>query len=278
MVLPSDVNTAIGQLQLLKPVGNYPFHSDVFIGLLQKMANASPTDVSTAISQLSSLKVNGVFPEEVIVGLLGKLVDTIGGNNANLNLGTNKITIGTTAPSSPVNGDIWYETVDNNGTFTPETANGDGQLKWGFPWYYNFDLGSWESPRRTVNWSVQNLGAGSNPGFFLPLPEAFGLRFKPLRSNIRAFVLTTNNGSNYWSFQQSLQTKAGSQTILTTPNTSALSAGNWHELKAIFSNTVSYDLSNQATQNAIFRIDINNTGTPGTLFSGMSLDYNWVRP
>jgi hypothetical protein len=125
---------------------------------------------------------------------------TLAVTNANL---LNKTTIGSFPPSSPVPGDIWFETSDAGGAYVGDTTAGFGQLRHG--WYWWWDGSLWRSPRFRWSASASNITIANRadkwahlaiPTFAPPGSGGFNLWFQNIR--VAFYVQTVNNPSNYW--------------------------------------------------------------------------------
>jgi hypothetical protein len=188
----------------------------------------------------------------------------------------NTITVrsGGVPPASPNPGDIWWQESVSGGSYFGDTSNGTGQLTYGFYWWW--DGARWRSPRLIWNSSAGNLTSASEADKrpFLVLPEAGLFNLFLARLKIRAFVIGTNNASNYWTLTLYRQNVSGSTTTITTVNTSAGAAATWLSL----GQTINALLDVSATDARIFAIGCGAIGSPGALFFGSELTYFYVKP
>lgn len=93
------------------------------------------------------------------------------------------------------------------------------------------------------------MAHGTNPGGIKILKYMIGLR-----------VITTNNGSNYWTVH--LQKVDGtSYTLVGSVNTSALSAGTWATVETTLNHSVDSAVD-------LLYIECQTTGSPGSLYWG----------
>lgn len=177
-----------------------------------------------------------------------------------------RFSIGTDPHGSPTAGDLFYET--------------DTAILWTY--------GTYAAASRWV--SIQKYSAGSPlaegsraSGAFIHTGASVGIHvgYDIYLDTLyfKHYVITTNNGSNYWSVTLRKVTTttapaAGAGTSLGSCNTSASSAGTWTEVTASINAVIDYTGSGMEFP----FYDVGITGTPGNLWYGLGVSYRLVRP
>ena len=83
----------------------------------------------------------------------------------------------------------------------------------------------------------------------------------PISFNIAVFVVTTNNGTNFWTLDL---TSDDGATVMATVNTSAVAANGWRRLSTT-------TITTPATTNVVLSIRPTATLTPGVIYIAPSL-------
>lgn len=192
--------------------------------------------------------------------------------NAQL-LNTISVRSGFVPPATPNPGDIWWEESVAGGTYFGDTANGTGQLTYGFYWWW--DGSRWRSPRLTWDASVGKMTPAvegdRRPILGLPYVGLFNLFLARLKALV--FVAGTNNSTNFWTINLIRQNSGGATTTIASINTSASAANAWVQLDQVINSFL--DLS--STGDRVFQLFSQATGAPGELYFGAELSYFYVR-
>lgn len=100
-----------------------------------------------------------------------------------------------------------------------------------------------------------------------PFVAPIGWDMTPRALYCSVFVLTTNNGSNYWTVTLNIATTGGTITAQGSVDTSGITAGGWNTL------TLSSFVTSPwpAATYAITTLSLTKTGTPGNLFLNPAL-------
>ena len=186
----------------------------------------------------------------------GTNIKTINSNSilgsGNLVVGGGGYSEGTSFPGSPTSGDKFYRTDLNWLCFYDGT-------RWLTCHEYNEPISVQDRLQPAVT-NNDNLGYLAIRQDYLPyIQKVYGI----------SVVITTNNGSNYWTALVATVNAAGTLTTLTSFNTSADAAGTRYAKsmtvnQAMTSSMLTFQLSGQ------------RTGTPGAFYPILSVNYRLI--
>jgi hypothetical protein len=179
-----------------------------------------------------------------------------------LTLDGSKFSIGTSPHAAPAAGDLFFET--------------DTSILWT---YGTFAAASrWVSAELKSNRTNNNTAVRTGASIVLSdVSAGYDTYIDTLI--VKADVLTTNDGSNYWTYN--LRKVSGTTvpasaagSSLATLNTTTLTAGTWGEVTASVNAVV--DTSGAGLE--IIFLDILKTGAPGNVWDAPAFSYRLVRP
>lgn len=175
------------------------------------------------------------------------------------------IHIGTSTPASPATNRLWFDTSN------------------GIIWIY----GTYASASRWVSATLYPgvllaTTAAARSADSVALASVYGTNLYNIWIDdliLKSHVITTNNGSNYWSYAlrkitTSTVPAAGAGTLLGTVTTAAISANSWTEV------STSIDAVIDATGAGLemIMLDITSPGTPGNTWDNVGISYRLVHP
>ena len=212
------------------------------------MAQTAEADASApAVSELSDVAISSLTDGDALVydNSIGRWVNGAGGGGGGYDEGTS-------FPGSPATGDKFYRTDLNWLCFYDGT-------RWLTCHEYNEPISVQDRLQPAVT-NNDNLGYLAIRQDYLPyIQKVYGI----------SVVITTNNGSNYWTALVATVNAAGTLTTLTSFNTSADAAGTRYAKsmtvnQAMTSSMLTFQLSGQ------------RTGTPGAFYPILSVNYRLI--
>lgn len=215
----------------------------------------------TAIKSFTT-KVDGVdYPQASHINDLQLEVEAI---ETELRINAKGVYHSDTAPASPVADQLWHETDTNilwvYGTFAAASR------------WVSVDLkdAAFSSGGSAYSANLTAIfGQGNVNGYDIYIDTLY----------VKAHVLTTNDGSNYWTWNLrkvsgSTAPAAGAGSSLATVNSSAKSAAAWFDLSA----SVNAVVDMVSTSIESLQADITKTSAPGNVWSVVGFTYRLVHP
>ncbi len=173
-------------------------------------------------------------------------------------VGGGGISSGTSNPGSPSDGDLFYRT--DLDLLIRYRSSG---TRWVTTTLYRetFGLGEVSMPR------TSGAGTGSL-GKITPWSTAFDLYLENFYTS--TYVLTTNNGTNYWGLALAKSDAAASDTTIVSLNTSAHTVNNWTQVQTAIGAVY------VAASYRLLHVIATPTLSPGNLFWALAVSYRLI--
>lgn len=169
----------------------------------------------------------------------------------------------TTPAGSGYSGPTWTTGTSMPGS--PSTNDRITRTDLGLDAYY--DGTRWLTVEEfTWEFSFTNATAGQTQ--YVPLRTAYDIYVTDILSSV--IVFTTNNGTNYWSFNLFTVTSANAESSIGSHNTSGYAAGAW---------TPGSTAINTAVATSSFKaldVHLDKVLTPGALYGGIQVNYRLI--
>jgi hypothetical protein len=174
-----------------------------------------------------------------------------------LNFAGRRWTLGTAPHTSPTLGDRFRECDVN------------GRSIYGWDWEWNG--GYWLSPQ--YRQKMHAIGANSvDHAYYLHLDQSLDTFIEALETT--SLIVTTNNGTNYWTFTLSHVLANNTSSIITTLTTASNPASNWIVNRA----NLSQHLDTSALGARILLVFAAKTNAPGACYLTPEITYRYARP
>lgn len=165
-----------------------------------------------------------------------------------------KVSINSSAPSSPGTGDIWLELVGS----TPRHG-----------WFWHWNGSYWLSPDQFLRLSLS--GASTAQAAIMPVQSTMDLYFKELR--ISANTSVNQTGTNYWSFNLLRTTDTLTETSIASQNLSQSSG-----VITQYSSTINTHVDTSAVNAFQVSLEARITNSPGTITGAAEVVFQYARP
>jgi hypothetical protein len=210
----------------------------------------TPDDLADYLDSLTQTLTNKTLTSPIITGLKFDGV---------------AITASDTAPGSPTADDLWWET--------------DSGILWTYGTYAS--ASRWVSVNKYSTGSALLAASGTalvNTAAASGIHTGYDIYFDTLY--FKHHVLTTNNGSNYWTMTlrkvaTTTVPATGAGTSLGAANTSASTAGNWTEITASINAVIDY--SGSGMEFPFYDLTV-GAGAPGNVWYSVGVSYRLVHP
>jgi hypothetical protein len=171
--------------------------------------------------------------------------------------GSKRLTVSTTPPSSPADGDLFLEI--NSSNFLP------------YGWIWSWNGSYWLSPQTREKMHAIGANTGDH-NYYLHLEQSLDTFIEAFETT--SLIAGTNNSTNYWSFVLSRTSANNTLSTITTVTTASNTASNWVTNRA----NLSQHLDISALGSKILQVSALKTNAAGSCYLTPEITYRYARP